>query len=260
VEPRFGRLYASAVLRPLAEQVVSTLGVLPDETVCDLMCDGGTLGVALGRAVGARGQVVLVDTDTDLVRRAVADASFSGSGATTGLVSDAVSPLPHASFDRVATLCTLGFWEGASLFEVARRATRHTGRAAVLTWDATGPLHELTLVDALHDVLGMTSPFMTRCLARPDSEHENGWESVPVHDVVRFDGIATYWAAMVTERPVALELAHQNDDALRAVQAACQRALAPCTAADGTMRIPVHATLYGCTPKPRLRSRLRPEP
>jgi SAM-dependent methyltransferase len=241
VEPRFGRLYASAVLRPLAEQVVTMLGVQPGETVCDLMCDGGTLGVALGTAVGAGGNVVLIDTDTELLRRAVADVSV-WSGATTGLVSDAVSPVPDASFDRVASLCTLGFWRGASLLDVARRATRPTGRTAVLTWDA--PRHELALVDALHEVLGITSPFLTRCLATPDPQPDGDWERMSVHDVVRFDGIATYWAAMVTERPLAGEVAHQLDDAVHAVRAACQRALEPWTAADGTMRIPVHATLY----------------
>ncbi len=226
------------------------LGVLSGETVCDLMCDGGTLGVALSRAVGARGHVVLVDTDAELLRSAAEDVSESGSGVTTKLASDVMSPLLESSCDRVASLCTFGFWEGPSLFEVARRALRPTGRGAVLTWDAVAPLHELALADAFHDVLGMTSPFMTRCLASPESEHERGWESVSVHDVVRFDGIATYWAAMVTERPVALELAHQGGDALRAIRTACQRTLAPCTAADGTMRIPVHARLYSSAAEP----------
>jgi hypothetical protein len=236
------------VLRPLAEQVVSALGVQPGETVCDLLCDGGTLGVALGRAVGAGGSVVLVETDAELLRRAVADVS-AWSGATTGLLSDAVSPLPHASFDRVASLCTLGFWDGASLFDVAQRATRRTGSAAVLAWDAAAPLHEVALADALRDVLGVTSAFMTRCLAVPVPEQVSGWDSVSVHDVVRFDGIGTYWAAMVTERPIALELAQQGADALSAVRAACQRSLAACTAADGTMRIPVHAMLYHSGPE-----------
>jgi hypothetical protein len=190
---------------------------------------------------------VLVDTDTELLRRAA--AGVSGSGATTWLLSDAASPLPDASFDRVASLCTFGFWAGASLFDVARRATRPAGSAAVLTWDAAAPLHEVALADALRDVLGMTSAFTTRCLAVPAPQQLSGWESASVHDVVQFDGIGTYWAAMVTERPLALELAHQDDDALRAVRAACQRTLAPCTAADGTMRIPVHATLYRSGPE-----------
>jgi ubiE/COQ5 methyltransferase family len=243
VEPRNGRLYVSAVLRPLAEQVVSILGVQPGETVCDLICDAGTLGVALGRAAGVQGNVVLVDTDTELLRRAAIDAAECGAGVSTALARDAASPLPDGSCDRVASLCTLGFWDG-DVFDVARRLMRPTGRSAVLTWGADAPLHEAALVDALHEVVGTTSPFLTRCLANPDAQCVEGWELVSVHDVARFDGIGTYWAAVVTERPIAAELAHEPDIVVHALRAACQRALEPCTAADGTMRIPVHATLY----------------
>lgn len=220
------------------------LGVQPGETVCDLMCDGGTLGVALGRATGSRGNVVLIDTDSELLRRAATEVSESGASVATKLASDGVSPLLDASCDRLASLCTLGFWNGEPPLEVARRAVRPTGRAAVLTWGAEAPLHERALASALREVLGMTSPFLTQCLAGPDPQHDQGWEFVAVHDVVRFDGIGTYWAAMVTERPTAAELAHQPDDAMHALREACQRALEPCTAADGTMRIPVHASLY----------------
>jgi len=46
MEPRFGRLYMRAVLRPFAEQVVGVLGVQPGETACDLICDGATMGSA----------------------------------------------------------------------------------------------------------------------------------------------------------------------------------------------------------------------
>jgi hypothetical protein len=242
VEPRYGRLYASAVLRPLAEQVVSLLDVQPGETVCDLMCDGGTLGVALGRAAGARGSVVLVDTDQDLLRGAKDDVAETGASVSTALATGNKSPLSDVSCDRVASLCTLGFWAG-DLLDVARRSTRVGGCAAVLTWGSVAPLHERALVSALREVLGMTSPFLTRCLASPDPQQGEGWELIAVHDVVRFDGIGTYWAAMVTERPIAAELARQPDDTMRALRAACQRALEPCTAADGTMRIPVQATL-----------------
>jgi hypothetical protein len=220
------------------------LGVRRGETVCDLMCDGGTLGVALGGAVGARGNVVLVDKDPALLRRAEAGVAATGCAVSSKLATDGASPLLDASYDRIASLCTLGFWGGDPLLHVAREAMRSNGCAAVLTWGTDAPLHEAALAHALHDVLGMTSPFLTRCLARPDPRQAEGWEPVSVHDVVRFDGIATYWAALVTERSVAIELANQPDDAVEALRAACQRALAPCTAADGTMRIPVHATVY----------------
>src|SRR5579864_736897 len=165
VEPRFGRLYARAVHRPLAEQVVGVLGVQPGETVCDLMCDGGTLGAALGGAVGSHGRVVLVDTDAALLDGARHEVAGSGCAVSTQLSVGGAVALATASCDRVGSLCTLGFWEGASLLEVAERATRGTGRAAVLAWDpAEPPAHEAALVDALRDVVGIRSRFITRCL------------------------------------------------------------------------------------------------
>ena len=245
MEPRYGRLYAKAVLRPLAEQVVDALDVHPGDTACDLMCDAGTLGVALGSAVGDMGRVVLVDTDAALLAAAMAAASAGGCHVTTHLAAGAASALGDASLDRIATLCTFGFWRDGSLLDTAARALRPTGRAAVLTWDSSlQPPHEAALVEALRDVAGIQSRFLAQCLASPDAEQSRRWEPVAVHDVVRFDGIREYWAAMVVERPVVRELEHQPERVIAAVRDACQRALLAWTAADGTMRIPVLASLW----------------
>jgi hypothetical protein len=243
--PRYGRLYAKAVLRPLAEQVVDALDVNPGDTACDLMCDGGTLGVALGSAVGNMGRVVLVDADAELLSVAMAEVSACGGRVTTHLEGGAVSALADASLDRVASLCTYGFWSGGSLLDAAERAIRPTGSAAVLTWDPSRPpSHEAVLVDALRDVAGIQSHFLARCLASPDAEQSPRWELIAVHDVVRFDSIGEYWTAMVVERPLVRELVDQPERALAEVRDACQRALLPWTAADGTMRIPVLASLW----------------
>jgi SAM-dependent methyltransferase len=245
LEPRYGRLYAKAVLRPLAEQVVDALDAHPGDTACDLMCDAGTLGVALGSAVGDMGRVVLVDTDAALLAAAMAEASACRCHVTTHLAAGAASALGDASLDRVASLCTFGFWSDGSLLDTADRALRPTGRAAVLTWDpALQPPHEAALVEALRDVVGIQSRFLTRCLASPDAGQSPRWEPVAVHDVVRFDGITEYWTAMVVERPIARELEHQPERVIAAVRDACQRALLPWTGADGTMRIPVLASLW----------------
>jgi hypothetical protein len=252
MEPRFGRLYASAVLRPLAEQVVGMLGVQPGETACDLICDGAAMGAALGAAVGSRGRVMLIDTDPGLLQTATADVAETGCAVLTRVAIGALPPLADSSCDRVASLCTLGFWDGDMLYDVAERVTRPTGCAAIVTWDVSRPpLHEVALIDALRDVDGIRSRFLERCLATAEPEPAAGWERLTLHDVVRFDGIGTYWASMVVSRPLAAELAEQPDEVLTAVRSACQRVLEPCTAADGTMRIPVRATLY------RLRSRMR---
>jgi ubiE/COQ5 methyltransferase family len=252
VAPRFGRLYASAVLRPLAEQVVGALGVRPGETACDLVCDGGTLGVTLGTAVGSQGAVVLVDTDAALLQHALRDVSETGCAASTHLAIGGALALADSSCDRVASLCTFGFWDGASLLDIADRATRPTGRAVLLAWDAAQPpLHEVALVDALRDVAGIHSGFLARCLASPDPVQSARWQPVTLHDVVRFDGIGHYWAAMVGDRPIAAQLGRESDAALREIRTVCQRALAAFTAADGTMRMPVRATLWCSTPEAR---------
>jgi hypothetical protein len=245
VEPRFGRLYASAVLRPLAEQVAGVLAAEPGETVCDLMCDGATLGVALGTSVGSQGTVVLAESDDGLLQAAAREVSATGCNISTVLASGGAIPLLESSCDRVASLCTLGFWDGDSLLDVAERATRPSGRAAVLAWDPLHPpAHEAALAGALREVLGTSSTFLARCLASPDPAHAARWEPVTLHEVVRFDGIAAYWAAMVVDRTIGVELIGASDAALSALRAACRESLDPWTAADETMRIPVRATLW----------------
>lgn len=245
MEPRFGRLYASTVLRPLAEQLVDALGVRRGERAVDLLCDGGTLGVALGRAVGARGTVRLVDTDPGVLEASMREVAATGCTVATDLADGGSLTLPDASCDRVASLCTFGFWEGGSLLDVAERLTDASGSAAVVTWDtASPPLHEVALFGALHDLAGVDSDFLKRCLAAPDPALLRRWEAIPLHDVVRFDGVAQYWAAMVTERPVAAELIGQSAETLQAARRACELALRPWIAADETIRFAVRATLW----------------
>jgi hypothetical protein len=244
VGPRFGRLYANAVLRPLAEQLVAELGVQPGDTACDLMCDSAALGSALGVAVGRRGNVLLVDTDNALLEAAASEVAAAGCTVSTAIAGTRGVAVAGASCDRVASLCTVGFWRGTSLLAEAERITRDDGMAGLVTWDdAHPPAHEGALVDALRDAAAIDSRFLEQCLQSADSTERAHWERSTLRDVVRFDGMAHYWAAMVVERPVAAELARESDLALRAIRAACERSLQPFTAADGTMRIPVVATL-----------------
>jgi SAM-dependent methyltransferase len=248
MEPRFGRLYASAVLRPLAEQLVAAIGVQPGDTTCDLVCDGGTLGVALGAATGVDGEVLLVDADAAMVAAAGADVSITGC-AVTMLVRDADgTPVASASCDRVGSLCTAGFWDGSSLFDEAGRMQRTGGSAAIVTWDANRPpAHEAALSDALRDMAGVESDFLRCCVPAAPAAPEH-WDATVLRDVVRFDGITHYWAAMVVERPaVATELAGTSVSVQRAVRDACERVLQPYSAADGTLRIPVTATMLRST-------------
>ena len=114
----------------------------------------------------------------------------------------------------------------------------------MLSWDPDDPPpHERALADALRDTAGIDSRFLGECLAAPAAGDRAGWEMTQLHDVARFDGIAQYWAAMVLERPVLTELRSLTEDEDRAVCDACEVALQPYIAADGTMRIPVTATM-----------------
>jgi SAM-dependent methyltransferase len=245
VEPRFGRLYSTAVLRPLAEQLVHGLDVQPGAYACDVLCDSGTLGAALGAAVGLRGRVSLVDTDTSLLLATATDMERAGCAVGTSVVEASVLPLDDASCDRVGSLCTFGFWSGAALLDEMLRITRRTGIAAVVTWDADDPpAHERALVDAMRDVTGLQSPFLTECIAAPASAARAGWDREMLRDVVRFDGIAHYWAAMVLERPALVELRAEPAASLMAIRDACEQVLRQYIAADGTMRLPVAATMW----------------
>ena len=248
--PRYGRLYANAVLRPLAEQLVDALGPLPGETVCDLMCDGGTLGIALGNAVGRQGRVVLVDSDASSLSVAGHEVASAGC-VVSAVVADARGiPVDDSSCARAGSLCTHGFWDGASLFDAAVRVCRPAGIAALVAWDAAAPpLHEAALDDALRGITGVRSPFLSRCLATVQPAGAAPWEATTIRDVVCFDGMTHYWAAMVAERPLAAELEGVDDDSVSKIRDACRCSLQPCTAADGTMRIPVSATLWRYGPR-----------
>jgi len=243
--PRYGRLYTSTVLRPLAEQAVLELHVQAGQTVCDLMCDCAALGEALGAAAGSRGEVVLVDTDSTLLEESARDVAASGCAVSIAISDGRKVPLGSSSCDRVGSLCTLGFWDGESLFDTAARVTRPGGIAALLTWGETDPpLHEAVLAEAVRDVTGVASPFLTRCLAHAGAPDTSRWEALTLHDVVRFDGMDHFWAAMVAERPLAAELAGNPTDLTRGIRDACEQRLRSRIAADGTMRIPVTATLW----------------
>jgi hypothetical protein len=240
VEPRYGRLYSAAVLRPFAEQLVDELGVRAGDVACDLLCDAGTLAVALGVAVGREGRVVLVDDDEALLAAASHDVAASTSAVATGQIRS----LPDGSCNRVGSLCTIGFWDGPDPLDETERILNASGVAAFVVWNgADPPAHERALRDAIRDEAGMHSAFLERCLPVGIAAGREHWEAVTLRDVVRFDGMAQYWAAMVRERPVARELAGASEALLGAVRGACERALQTCIAADGTMRIPVAATM-----------------
>ncbi|HWW08960.1 MAG TPA: hypothetical protein VNY76_01820 [Candidatus Acidoferrales bacterium] len=237
---RYGQLYGAAVLRPFAEQLANALDVEPGQTVCDLLCDGGELTRVLALRVAPDGRVFAADVDT-----AGCSDSVESGGIPRGIVAtvelrDGVVPIADRTCAAVGVLFTAGF--AAALRSEAARVCLPGGRALAAVWDPQNPpAHEHVLDAALQTVARYDSEYLRAVLAVPAG---SAGVSVTVGDVVRFDGFAHYWAAMVRERPLMDELsAALPEVAVREVQDVSRAALGRYAAADGTLRIPVSANL-----------------
>jgi len=241
MQPRYGRLYGAAVLRPLAEQLLAILGVRAGETVCDLVCDGGVLTRMLADAAGPRGSVIAVDVAESLVESARAAGGARSAPVRTIITDGSHVALPSACCDHVASVLTIGFGDAAALRVEAHRVARSTGSVAAVCWDPSRPPpHERALAAALHEAGVATSPFLATALSSP-WHVSPGSQRRDVHDVVRFDGFASYWTACVSERPLGIDIASLPDEQLDIAKTRCLRELEAFIAADGTMRIPVDA-------------------
>jgi hypothetical protein len=216
---RYGQLYGAAVLRPFAEQLAAALDVRPGQTVCDLLCDDGELTRALAARVTPGGTVLAADIDTVVRLGAV--------------------PLADSVCAAAGVLFTAGF--AANLLSEARRVCGPRGRVLAAAWDPENPpAHERVLDAALQTAARHSSAYLRAVLAVPVAP---AGASVTVRDVVRFDGFAHYWAAMVSQRlPLMAELSAIPEAALAEAQDASRAALARYAAADGTLRMPVSAT------------------
>ena len=154
-----------------------------------------------------------------------------------------------ASCDRVASLCTLRVLGRrlAARRRGARDPSQPDARRCSRGTRRTHPRTRPRSSSALRDVgRASSSTFLARCLATPDAGDS---AALGARDAARRGALRrhrrSYWAAMVVERPIGARARPSNpSDVLAAVRDACQRALEPWTAADGTMRIPVRATLW----------------
>jgi hypothetical protein len=147
------------------------------------------------------------------------------------VVSAVQLPFGHWEFDLAVSLLTVAGAEraGRALAELARVARR----VAVVVW-TDGATHENALCDAWRE-LGAPGALPDTMLTAATPP---GWSGSELADVARFDGIGQLWAGLVTERGVAVPAAMAT-----ALQERLAENVAAFTAADGTMRIPVRATL-----------------
>lgn len=256
-----GRLLVETVLRPFAEHLVAMVRPQPGDTCVDVSGDGGAIPLLIARrAPGAH--CIAVDHDESVLRDITDQAALLHRvGVDTLRAPIDAMPLP----DGVAA-CTTSLFAvahashpAAALAELLRITDAQRGRIACALWSEPGAApHEGALVDALHEVTGDVPDALQGQLAYGYPAAADNLvaragatgrlHALRVHDVVRFDGIAHWWAAMVSERPTAAAVAALPADTQQGIRDAAERHLVPHTAADGTMRIPVEAVVLASLP------------
>ena len=223
-----GRTLAVAVYRPLAEQLVAVAAPRPGERVLEVSAGDGEVSRRLAGA--ASGPLPTVLVATDVRARALGDA-IAPLEAVVVVARAWNLPFGDAEFDLVVSLLAVAGAEraGQALAELARVARR----VAVVVW-TDGATHENALRDAWRELAAPGALPVTMLTAPPPP----GWTQSELSDVARFDGIGQLWAGLVTERDIAVPAAMAT-----ALQERLAENVAAFTAADGTMRIPVRATL-----------------
>ena len=202
-----GHTLAVAVHRPLAEQLTALAGPRAGARVLELAAGNAELTIRLRASVGARGKVEVHERPWNLTH-------------------------PEEHFDMAVSLLAIESQDElhAVLPQLALVAPRV--RVAVAAGGAT---HDNALRTAWRDVFG------AELVALPSTDPVAtpvGWRQRRISDVARFDGIEWLLSALTDERGV--DVPSRSRTALRDRLA---EHLAAFTAADGTMRIPVHVTL-----------------
>jgi SAM-dependent methyltransferase len=219
-----GRTLATAVYRPLAEQLAGIAAIGARESVLELSAGDGELTAHLLRTPAAPAlTVVVADTQqADDLREALSPAPVE-------LVITPSWQLPFRDNELDVAVSLLAIDTGDQLQATLTELARVARRARVLVW-TDGATHENALRDAM-----ASTPTTTTTPATPLPP---GWTQTTLADVARFDGIGQLWLALVTERGIEIPVPQQQ-----AVRERLQKNIAPYTAADGTMRIPVRAAL-----------------
>jgi SAM-dependent methyltransferase len=226
----WSRVYDAAVLDPLAEQLVDLAVITTGMRVVDVLAGSGRLTRRLVRCVGPLGRVTAVqDIDSagelgDELRSARVDAD---------VVDAPLTALPFADSSFDAALSLLGITAargGVGALEetarVARRVIVLAPRRAVME-DALLAALSAGMGDAPVHLLARWEPPLLPV----------GWTSHLITDVARFDSVSQLLRAMLEHVGLSLP-----QDATQHVLAPLADALAAYAGADGTLRVPVHAT------------------
>lgn len=193
--------------RPFAEQLAGLAAPREGERVLELPAGDGELTVRLRRAVGVSGRVEAVKRPWNFTQdEEHFDLAISLMAIDAQDELQAVLPQLRAVARRVLVAVSAG---GATYDNALRTAWRDVAGAELAALPATDPV------------------------ATPV-----GWTQRRLSDVARFDGVDQLFTALTDERGI--DVPAEQRAALRG---RLEREVAPFTAADGTMRIPVHVTL-----------------
>ena len=207
-------------MRPWAERLIDLARPGPGDRCLDVLSESDVLARLLRRAVGPSGTVIELDEDTDAPPgpSTVVVSLFGVAGA-----ADPIGALRRAAagLDPVSGRLAAAVWAGAA--GAPHEAAVRAGLAEVgLSW----PDLDAELGLAGDDVAGSLPP---------------GLRLGRLRDVVRFDGTARLWAALVDERRPPAQISAAPPAAHEEARRVCAARLQRHTAADGTLRIPVEA-------------------
>ena len=139
-----------AVLAPIADTLLATIGIQPGESILDLGCGCGATTITAAAQAGPDGAAHGIDLSEPMLavaRRRADDAALTS---VTFAVADAQThPLGEAVFDAVISrFGTMFFDDPVAAFINIGRAVRPGGRLVIATWQPLGANDWLTVPGA----------------------------------------------------------------------------------------------------------------
>ncbi|MBJ7609876.1 MAG: hypothetical protein JF887_10685 [Candidatus Dormibacteraeota bacterium] len=241
----WSRIYAAALLGPLAEQLVDAAGILPGMRVLDVFGGAGVLSRRLATVLGPNGSLVALEEGSAEPLNGGGDAARMledelRSARVRAQVTSAPShqlPFGDGEFDVAVSLLRVTAVVGGTPALAEMQRVAH--QAAAIVAGERCPAPEDLLARAWTDVTGdapahlrMTDPV----------ELPPRWTATPLADVARFDSAEQLWTAL-EQFPLTTP-----DGASATVRRRFSTLLAPFEGADGTLRIPVEMRLLRTPP------------
>jgi SAM-dependent methyltransferase len=228
------RLLVPTVLRPFGEHLLDIAAPQRGDVCVDVGCAGGVMPALTARI----GSVCLaIDDDGDVLIETRDEMAMLGldNVVTVRARGDAL-PLRDGCAQVVTSLFSLAQQRDpvAALREMLRIVDPQRGRLACALWSEPAAVPHLDALAAAGDATARGATTFGHPLAAEHLVEQAGGggrvQVARIHDVVRFDGAAHWWAAM-------------GVDASDEVRSQCEDVLRPYTAVDGTLRIPTEAVL-----------------